>query len=271
MKKFSLLLTASILLAQIAAAQKQLVVSTKNWPASDTVNYYLPTDFSIKEKYPAVILLHGYGGSHKQWGNICDLQKMADDYQMALICPDGFKESWYIDSPIKKEQRYATFFREDFLPAIKGRLPIDTASLFITGLSMGGHGALYLFLQNHAEFRAAGSISGVLDLRMSSVANTSLAKIIGPKTKQNSNWEKYSVIHSVDTFKLAMKPVIVNCGAQDFLIEVNRKFSRKCNDLGISIVYSESPGKHEREYWKRTLPEQLRYFRQFVGKPLSRP
>ncbi|MBR4267327.1 MAG: prolyl oligopeptidase family serine peptidase [Bacteroidales bacterium] len=269
MKKVILLSILFQLFGVKAGAQQQMVIKTSNYTDNDTVNYYLPDGFSIKEKYPAVILLHGYGGNYKQWGNICDLQSFANEFGMILICPDGYKESWYIDSPIKKNLKYATFFKDDLLPNIKKRLPVDTTSMFITGLSMGGHGALYLFLQNHTEFRAVGSISGVLDLRYSSVANTSLAKLIGAKTKQNSNWEKYSVIHHLDILKDSGKPIIVNCGAQDFLIEINRKFAKQCSQSGIEIVYTESPGKHEREYWKRVLPEQLRFFRRFINKNIN--
>jgi S-formylglutathione hydrolase FrmB len=217
------------------------------------------------KKYPAVILLHGYGGSYRQWGNISNLQKLSDEFQMILICPDGFKESWYIDSPIRPGLKYASFFREDFLPEVFKQLPADSSSLFITGLSMGGHGALYLFSENPEIFRAAGSISGVMDLRSSSVTK-SLTKVLGVKSDSNSNWDDFSAVNRIEKFKAAAKPLIVNCGSQDFLIDANRRFAKKCTDGEIRIFFMESPGKHNRDYWRVLLPEQLRFFRQFAVK-----
>ena len=247
-------------------AQRQFVVKTENYiPQFDTVNYYLPSSNDSLKKIPAVILLHGYDGSFRQWGRICDLQKLSDEFQMILICPDGFKESWYINSPIRPRLRYSDFFFEDFLPQVFKTLPVDTASLFITGLSMGGHGALHLFSLKPEKFRAAGSISGVVDLRSSSVTN-SLTKVLGVKNKTNENWDIFSAINNIEKLKAAGKPLIINCGSQDFLIGVNRTFAKKCTEESIKIFYMESPGKHNKEYWNLLLPEQLRFFRQFVGK-----
>ena len=130
---------------------------------------------------------------------------------------------------------------------------------------MGGHGALRLYMENPDLFRAAGSMSGVMDLTASSVT-ASIAKHLGKKSADNKNWRLYSNLYNIDRLKAAGKPIIVNCGAQDFLIEANRKFAKACADAGVDIVYTESPGKHERSYWAMTLPDQLRFFNKFVNK-----
>ncbi|MBQ3655425.1 MAG: prolyl oligopeptidase family serine peptidase [Bacteroidales bacterium] len=254
------------LLSLSGFSQRQFVIKTQNYiPQFDTVNYYLPSASDSLKKFPAVILLHGYDGSFRQWGKICNLQKLSDEFKMILICPDGFKESWYINSPVRPGLRYADFFFEDFLPEVFKTLPVDTAAVFLTGLSMGGHGALHLFSLHPEKFRAAGSISGVVDLRSSSVTN-SLTKVLGIKSKTNENWDNFSAMNNIEKFKAANKPLIINCGSQDFLIGVNRKFAQKCSAEGIKIFYMESPGKHNKEYWNLLLPEQLRFFRQFVSK-----
>ena len=247
-----------------AFCQRQFVVKTRNYiPQYDTVHCYLPSDSASEKKFAAVVLLHGYDGNFRQWGKICNLQKLADEFQMVLICPDGFKESWYINSPVRTDMKYADFFCGEFLPEMLQKLPVDTASLFITGLSMGGHGALHLFSLTPEKFRAAGSISGVLDLRSSSVSK-SLAKVLGAKTSANKNWDSFSAVNRIEKFKAAGKPLIVSCGAQDFLINSNRQFAKKCAAENVNVFYTESPGKHNRDFWRLMLPEQLRFFRQFV-------
>ncbi len=256
-----------LLVAETVWAQDMFVVESNYYPKNDTVLVYKPKGYdSDSIKYSAVVLLHGYGGNYKQWSNITDLQRYADMYKMLIFCPDGFFESWYIDSPVDTTLKYESFFRNDFLPQMFNLYNIDSSEVFITGLSMGGHGALYLFMKNNEVFRAAGSMSGVLDLRFSSVANKSLSKLLGPKVSDNPNWEKYSLHYNIVTLKKIGKPIIVDCGSQDFLIKVNRRFATKCKNLGVEIVFSESDGKHNRDFWKRMLPNQLMYFHQFCKK-----
>ena len=264
-----LLIVAAITIANAVQAQHYYVVNSKGVMPNDTVMAFVPKDYSVEcgRQFPAVILLNGFGGNYRQWSRVADLQLYANEYGMILICPDGFADSWYIDSPIDSTARYATFFREEILPSMFRHFNIDSCNLFITGLSMGGHGALTLYMQNPERFRAAGSMSGVMHLRSSSVSG-SIAKKIGPKTPNNDNWERYSVLYNTELLKAAGKPIIVNCGSEDYLVKVNRQLAAKCKEQNINIVYSESPGKHERDYWKRTLPGQLMYFRQFVNKPL---
>lgn len=268
MLKKIIMLYILVFVVGICCAQRFMVVSGKCYPKADTVQYYLPNNINDTSLYPSVILLHGYGGSYRQWSSICKMQDLSNEFGMILICIDGFKDSFYIDSPLKEEDKFASFFRESMIPEFKNKLPLDTTMMFISGLSMGGHGALYLMLQNPGLFRAAGSMSGVVDLKASSVANTCLVKHLGRKSSDNKNWDLYSCVGNINCIKEARCPIIVNCGAQDFLIDANRKFARKCADAGIDIVYMESPGKHERSYWQSMLPEQLRFFRKFVNKPL---
>ncbi len=247
--------------------QKTLVVDGGGYGLADTVLYYVPSQYSQDSlARPAVILLHGYGGSHRQWPGISPLQDLADDYGMVILCPDGFKDSWYIDS---RQGNYATFFAADVMREISALPEVDSLQMFITGLSMGGHGALHLMIKCPGRFLAAGSMSGVLDLRQSSLAKTSLARLLGPQGAGNPNWAKFSAVDNVEAVANANTPLIISCGAQDYLIECNRTFARKCSALGINVVYTESPGRHERPYWRITLPEHLRFFRKYINKSIN--
>ncbi|MCR5454551.1 MAG: prolyl oligopeptidase family serine peptidase [Bacteroidales bacterium] len=261
------LFAAALLLLSVstADAQRRMVLRGESFPKADTVQYYLPSSLQEGERCPAVVLLHGYGGSFRQWASITNLQYYSDEFHFVIACPDGFKDSWYIDSPLKKGENYGTFFKETIMPAICDSLPVDTSMMFISGLSMGGHGALRLMMENPDLFRAAGSMSGVMDLTASSVT-ASIAKHLGKKSPDNQNWKLYSNCSNISRLKAAGKPIIVNCGSQDFLIEANRKFARACAQEGMDVVYMESPGKHNRSYWALILPEQLRFFNKFVKK-----
>ncbi len=261
-----LFLSLLVLLGLEAAAQKMIVATSPYYPKADSIACYLPDSAaSGQEKFPVVIALHGFGGGYWQWPKICDLKMLANEYGMIIVCPDGFGDSWYLDSP-KGDNNYATFFENAVLPVIADSLPVDTARMFITGLSMGGHGALHLALRCKGKFRAAGSMSGVLDLTKSALVKSSLSKIMGPVSASNPNWNKYSAVGHVDDFAKSGMPIIVSCGAQDYLVECNRDFARRCSLAGVDAVYTESPGKHEGKYWSAQLPEHIRFFRRFINK-----
>src|ERR1700739_4156160 len=115
-----------------------------------------------KLAFPVVYLLHGYSGNYSDFiYKIPSIKKKADELQMLFVCPDG-ANSWYFDSPVDSTMKYETYISKE-VPAY-----IDSAyrtiknkyGRAITGLSMGGHGALFLGLRHPKTFGACGSMSG---------------------------------------------------------------------------------------------------------------
>src|ERR1043165_1385983 len=50
---------------------------------------------------PVVYLLHGYDGWYSNWIiRVPQLMQYADQYRIMIVCPDGAKNSWYVDSPV---------------------------------------------------------------------------------------------------------------------------------------------------------------------------
>jgi S-formylglutathione hydrolase FrmB len=145
-------------------AQDQIIYQSKNLQKPDTTWVFKPKDIKKDEKRPLIFLLHGYAGNYKQWNNIMNAQKYADEYGFIIVCPDGLFSSWYINSPIKKDSQFETFFFEELFNDIKKKYLVDEKNIFITGLSMGGHGALHLFIKKTELFNSAGSTSGGIKL-----------------------------------------------------------------------------------------------------------
>ena len=64
---------------------------------------------NTKELFPALYLLHGYGGNYATWiRRAPELKQYADNYRMVIVCPDGEFGSWYYDSPVDSSMRYET-------------------------------------------------------------------------------------------------------------------------------------------------------------------
>lgn len=251
-------------------AQKQLVFTSKNLPQTDTVWVFTPKKLAKKDKLPTIILLHGYGGNYKQWNNIMDAQKYADDYGYILICPDGLVKSWYLNSPAKADWQYETFFFDELLPKLKTDFPIDNDNLFITGLSMGGHGALWLFLKHPELFKSAGSTSGGINLR-DAIGRFGVPELLGNPAKDSDIWLKYSVITEIYKLSGTKKEIIFDCGAGDFFYQSNNAMKKKCDSLKINATYISQPGVHNATYWKKSIKQQFEFFQKQVQAKIKSP
>ncbi|MCK5777127.1 MAG: prolyl oligopeptidase family serine peptidase, partial [Bacteroidales bacterium] len=171
-------------------------------------------------------------------------------------------DSWYFDSPTQRNSEFETFFFHDLLPYVKHEFKVDTTAIFITGLSMGGHGAMYLFLRNSNKFAAAGSSSGVLDLNASSLKYSSLSNRLGEYKQNQKRFDSYSAINLLDSIKYTAKPIIFDCGNRDHLYKANKMFKQACDSLHVNAYYFSFPGRHNRAYWRESLPMHFRFFYQ---------
>lgn len=139
------------------------VVSSHYLPVADSVWVFQARNVGGNEKLPLVFMLHGWSGNYTTWNQIVDCQHLADSFRMILVCPDGLYDSWYMNHPLRTDMRYENFFSGELLGMICSSYPVDTHNVFITGLSMGGFGALHLAAQNPGKFKSAGAMSGVFD------------------------------------------------------------------------------------------------------------
>lgn len=228
-----------------------------------------PDNYNNRERrYPVVYLLHGYSGSYKQWPSLAtQLQEKVDQLQLIIVCPDGGYGSWYFDSPIDSSFRYETFVSKEVVEFIDQHYytQADRKHRAISGLSMGGHGGLFLAIHHRNLYGAAGSMSGGVDFRPFP-NNWDLSKRLGDTTCCKLNWEKNTVINLVSDLKNGDLRLIIDCGVADFFIQVNRDLHRKLLALKIDHDYYKRPGAHNNAYWKNSVDYQLLFFKKFFDE-----
>ncbi len=215
-----------------------------------------------KNRYPVVYMLHGYSGNHRQWVNDAPaVASQADRENLILVCPDGGFGSWYFDSPVDSSIRYETFISKELVAYIDGnyRTVTDRDKRAITGLSMGGHGALYLAIRHPETFGQAGSICGGVDFRPFP-DKWDLQKALGDTSCCRENWENNTVINLVNQIEPGKIKLVIDCGVDDFFIEVNRNLHKKLLELKIPHDYTERPGAHNKDYWSNSILHHLFYF-----------
>ncbi len=261
MKKFCLIIFLFFVLKNIFA-QKEIVLQSHFIAKPDTIWCFLPQNYNETQTFPAVILLHGLTGNYKQWANICNLQNFADKYGFIFLCPDGLFDSWYIDSPLKKNSQYTSFFFTDFLPEMKKSFRIDTTNIFISGLSMGGHGALLFYCLHPEMFKAAGSTSGAVNLCNLYFKKTNIPDLLGDFC--NENWKNFSILNQIEKLKNTEKTFIFDCGSEDILHDDNYKLNEVCHKLKIKGKFISRKGNHNAKYWKNSLPAHLEFFNSLI-------
>lgn len=259
-----ILLGFLLLLGFSVNAQDQLIFKSKNLAKPDTTWVFKPQNYQQKDKVPVVFLLHGYSGNYKQWNNIMDAQKYADEYGVIIVCPDGLFSSWYINSPVKTDMQYESFFVDELFSDIRKKYKMDENNVFISGLSMGGHGALYLFIKHHELFKSAGSTSGGVQLS-DGFGKYGLADILGNPTATSDIWQKYAVINMIDQLKGLKKPFIFDCGVDDIFYKSNNALKQKCDELKLNATYISQPGAHNRAYWVRSIKQQFDFFKTLIN------
>ena len=219
------------------------------------------------DKFPTVYLLNGYSGDYKSWTIIQPrLEELADLYGMIIVTPDG-RDSWYWDSPIDPKMQMESYITEELVPFIDTHYPTiaDSSKRAISGLSMGGHGALWLAFRHSDIFGNAGSMSGGVDIRP--FENKWKMKLrIGERKDNPDLWETHTVINLVPSLKPGQVNIIVDCGVDDFFATVNNNLHEALLKQGIEHDYIVRPGAHTIPYWRNSILYHLLFFNQQFTK-----
>jgi len=224
MRKYLFFLLFVSLFSICSIAQERLIYNSPALKCNDTVLVFTPQN--VVANPPTLILLHGWSGCYNDWNRLAPLQDIANEFRFRIICPDGFYNSWYINDSDKEKMQWRDFFNEEFMPDIIKRYNLNPDETFITGLSMGGHGA---------------------------VSNDSLRV------------ERESALNRIESVKDKIKsPLIITCGYHDFYVKCSDKFSKFCREKNIPHLLLLSPGKHSWKYWNYALRVHLSHFRKIV-------
>lgn len=223
---------------------------------------------NAKLSFPTVYLLHGHGGAYNNWINrVPDLKTHADTYQMIIVCPDGAVNSWYFDSPADTTMNYESFVARE-VPAYieaKYRTIKERRARAITGLSMGGHGGLFLGFRHSRFFGACGSMSGALVIESITGKQFAMEQRLGD-TANKQRYRDYSIMGEMEKYGKDSMAIIMDCGIDDFIIEMSRAAHKKMMSLKIPHDYTERPGKHDWNYWRTAIEFQLLFFRNYFDQ-----
>lgn len=244
-----------------AAVVDTLTVATQYLSTPMKVPVVTPDGIAEGDTLPSVYILNGFGGDYRTWlGRVPRVKELADRYMMVLVFPDG-RDSWYWDSPVDPSMKMESFFVNDLVKAVEEAYPVsrEASRRAITGLSMGGHGALWLAMRHPDIWGSAGSMSGGVDI-VPYPEKWKIAERLGKYDGNEHVWERHSVSGLADSLEPGRLNLIVDCGIDDFFIGINNDLHQKLAAKGIEHDYTVRPGRHTWKYWANSILYQLLFF-----------
>ncbi|MBV9625614.1 MAG: hypothetical protein JOZ14_16730 [Acidobacteria bacterium] len=236
--------------------------------------------------YPVLYFLHGLGENEQAllrsggWGVIEDLRQQGKTGDFILAAPEG-RGSFFINSAGGGEA-YSDFFLSEFLPFVEKRHHVkrDRRTRGITGLSMGGYGALRFAFAHPEIFSSVSAQSPALitespaeiDARLRN--GGPLAGLLGtvfgspidvPHWKANNPFE----LARRKPMQIKTLAIYINCGADDEygFAAGAVKLDAQLVAEGIRHEFHLYPGGHNAEYFLSHLSETIQFHGQAFRNP----
>lgn len=251
---------------------------------------YDATDHSSRS-YPVLYYLHGLGDNEQSlfksggWNLVEDLRRQHKIGDFLIVAPEA-KESFYINSADGKV-RYNDFFLREFIPYIESKYRIrrQRGSRGITGLSMGGYGAIRFAFANPELFSSVSAQSAALitespqelsaAMRSGGQLSGVLAAVFGNPINI-AHWKQNDPFALAKRNRLAVGKLAIyfNCGRDDdFNFEVGaRALDKQLQAEGIRHEFYLYPGNHGAGYFLAHLGETMQFhWKAFEASKLASP
>jgi S-formylglutathione hydrolase FrmB len=272
-----------IFLAISASAQSRIDCNAlKSRILADTVHYcvLLPPsyDSTPAKHYPILYFLHGLGENEQTlfktggWNLIEDLRQQHKIGDFLIVTPEA-KAGFYINSADGKV-RYSDFFLQEFVPYIEAKYHIrrERKARAITGISMGGYGALRFAFAHPEMFSAVSAQSAALmtespkELNAALRAGTPLGRLLGSvfgNPIDVAHWKENDPFSLARKNKVAIDNLAIyfNCGRDDeYDFEVGAAaLDRQLQEEHIKHEFHLYPGNHSASYFGAHIGEVMEF------------
>jgi S-formylglutathione hydrolase FrmB len=232
------------------------------------INVILPVDkltfpgMPVREDKPfkTLYLLHGVFGNYTDWVSGTKIQRWAEEKNLAVVMPSG-DNAFYVDNP-GMNNYYGEFVGKELVEITRKMFPLShkREDTYISGLSMGGYGAIRNGLKYHDTFGCIAGLSSAFitdgiehrtnDVPMFIHSRSYAEGCFGDLSKvaesdMNPKWLVKKLVEE----KADIPKIYLACGEDDFLLGANDDFKNYLEGHGVEVTYEVGPGAHEWDFW----------------------
>lgn len=230
------------------------------------------------KKYPVLYFLHGLGENEQVlvrsggWGVIEDLRQKRQIGDFLIAVPEG-QGSFFINSADGRN-RYSDFFLTEFIPYVEShfRSLRERKSRGVTGLSMGGYGALRVAFARPELFGSVSAQSPALitetpqqlddDLKNAGRLGNLLGSVFGNPIEVR-HWRANNPFDLArnNRTQIQGQAIYFNCGSEDeygFAAGAT-KLDNQLRSERIKHEFHLYPGGHDAEYFLSHLVDTMEF------------
>ena len=247
---------------------------------------YLPSSFDQDKtrQYPVLYYLHGLGDNEQSllnlggWDLIEELRRQGKIGEFIVLAPSG-GHTFFLNSADGKV-RYEDFLTKEFMPQMekKYRVSSGRATRGITGVSMGGFGALHLAFKYPQQFAAVSAqmpaLIAEIPPNFSAEGPGSPGSMMGDVFGSPFNrayFDRNNVLYYAKTDSAAelrrMKIYFDVGNNDDYGFEQGAQKLHQLLDLrGIANEFHVYPGRHDPQFVMRHFGEVMQFQWKAIGK-----
>jgi S-formylglutathione hydrolase FrmB len=250
------------------------------------VNYcvIVPPSYDVDKtrRFPILYFFHGLGDNEQMFIHAGGFNLVEDLWERGqigefLIATPNAGAAFYINARDGKA-RYEDFLVQEFLPGIeaKYRTKPGRKSRGVSGVSMGGYGALHLAFKYPELFAAVSAHSPAMIEKLpafiaSTPAGNMRSRVLGGVFGSPPDplfWEKNSPLTLAKTANLAGLKIYFDCGEKDdFGFETGAEaLDRILTSRHIPHEAHIYPGRHDWPYFAEHLPASLEFQSRAIAK-----
>lgn len=213
---------------------------------------------------PIIILLHGVYGANWVWMDLGGAHLVYEQLKQQglsdfiLVMPsDGSLWDGSAYLPLVQHGNFERWIVEDVIEAVIDNIEGATqnSNIYISGLSMGGYGALRLGAKYPEKFNGISAHSSVTSL-------SDLQQFIeNPISDYQCEFHQESNLLYWFNLNATKLPALrFDCGKDDSLYHSNLVLKNALNNLEIDFQFEALSGEHEWPYWHQNLAKTLWFF-----------
>ncbi|MCM2679506.1 alpha/beta hydrolase [Echinimonas agarilytica] len=217
------------------------------------------------ENVPIIVLMHGVYGNHWVWMGLGGIhhvyERLRSEHKISefvLVMPsDGGLRDGSAYLPTKGHGNYEQWIMDDVITAVQKTVENVTINspLYLSGLSMGGYGALRLGAKYAEQVSGISAHSSITDLlELTEFVDHSL------DAYDCRNLHESNIVYWMNKNKNKLPPIRFDCGREDILYSGNIRFVEELKSNGIPHIYETFEGEHSWEYWHTHIVQTFEFF-----------